>query len=63
MIFPLSALVFDEQDFGLVWLEAQEYLSKQGQPIVAVEDLKLVGRHNIANSLVALALLDSVMLS
>ncbi|MCF7355121.1 UDP-N-acetylmuramoyl-L-alanine--D-glutamate ligase [Vibrio sp. CK2-1] len=57
---PVVSFGFDEQDFGLVWLEAQEYLSKQGQPIVAVEDLKLVGRHNIANSLVALALLDSV---
>ncbi|WP_027696340.1 UDP-N-acetylmuramoyl-L-alanine--D-glutamate ligase [Vibrio litoralis] len=57
---PVVSFGFDEQDFGLVWLEAQEYLSKQGQPIVAVEDLKLVGRHNISNSLVALALLDSV---
>ncbi|MGV3001766.1 UDP-N-acetylmuramoyl-L-alanine--D-glutamate ligase [Vibrio sp.] len=57
---PVVSFGFDEQDFGLVWLEAQEYISKQGQPIVAVEDLKLVGRHNVANSLVALALLDSV---
>lgn len=57
---PVISFGFDEQDFGVVWLEAQEYLAKQGQPIVAVEDLKLVGRHNVSNSLVALALLDAV---
>ena len=57
---PAVSFGFDEQDFGVVWLEAQEYLSKQGQPIVAVEDLSLVGRHNLSNSLVALALLDAV---
>lgn len=51
---------FDEQDFGIVWLEAREYLAKQGQPLVAVDELSLVGRHNLSNSLVALALLDSV---
>ncbi|WP_417883942.1 UDP-N-acetylmuramoyl-L-alanine--D-glutamate ligase [Vibrio rumoiensis] len=57
---PVVTFGFDEQDFGVVWLEAQEYLSKQGQPVVAVEDLSLVGRHNLSNSLVALALLDAV---
>ncbi|OEF24980.1 UDP-N-acetylmuramoyl-L-alanine--D-glutamate ligase [Vibrio rumoiensis] len=57
---PTLSFGFDEQDFGVVWLEAQEYLSKQGQPIIAVADLSLVGRHNLSNSLVALALLDCV---
>ncbi|HBV75166.1 MULTISPECIES: UDP-N-acetylmuramoyl-L-alanine--D-glutamate ligase [Vibrio] len=57
---PIVSFGFDEQDFGVVWLEAQEYLSKQGQPIFAIEDLNLVGRHNVSNSLVALALLDCV---
>ncbi len=57
---PTVSFGFDEQEFGVVWLEAQEYLAKQGQPLVAVEELSLVGRHNVANSLVALALLESV---
>ncbi len=57
---PTVTFGFDEQEFGVVWLEAQEFLAKQGQPLVAVEDLRLVGRHNLANSLVALALLEQV---
>ncbi|MFA0413640.1 UDP-N-acetylmuramoyl-L-alanine--D-glutamate ligase [Vibrio renipiscarius] len=36
-----------------------EFLAYQGDPILAVDELSLVGRHNVANSLVVIALLKA----
>ncbi|MFV0574410.1 MAG: UDP-N-acetylmuramoyl-L-alanine--D-glutamate ligase [Vibrio sp.] len=56
----VTSFGFDEKDFGLILLDGKEYLAKQGIPLMGSEELSLVGRHNLANSLVALALLDAV---
>jgi len=42
--------------FGLVDLDGAEFLAFQGKPLIAVAELKMVGRHNIENALAALAL-------
>lgn len=51
---------FDAQDFGLIVKDGKEYLADNGQALLAVDELTLVGRHNVANALVALALLKQV---
>ena len=47
-------------DYSLQMHQGEEYLSVKGTPVLAVSQLSLVGRHNIANALTALALLDSL---
>lgn len=42
--------------FGLENLNGVEFLAFQGKPLIAVAELKMVGRHNIENALAALAL-------
>lgn len=51
---------FDSQEFGLIHKDGKEYLADHGQALLAVDELTLVGRHNVANALVALALLKQV---
>lgn len=48
----------DSSEFGITNLDDIEYLSKNGQLILAANELKLVGKHNIINVLTVLALLD-----
>ncbi len=43
-------------DFGLINLNGQQWLAEGHQALMAVVDLKIVGKHNIANALAALAL-------
>ncbi|MGX9416972.1 UDP-N-acetylmuramoyl-L-alanine--D-glutamate ligase [Vibrio sp. WJH972] len=50
-------------DFSLVTSNECEYLAKSGEPLIATNELKLVGRHNLANALTALALLSRVNIS
>ncbi|PMH39787.1 UDP-N-acetylmuramoyl-L-alanine--D-glutamate ligase [Vibrio sp. 10N.286.49.B3] len=49
---------FDNKEFGLLEQEGECWLSRDGQPIIAASELNLVGRHNLSNALVALALLE-----
>ncbi|MGF1753243.1 UDP-N-acetylmuramoyl-L-alanine--D-glutamate ligase [Vibrio makurazakiensis] len=50
----------DDNEFGVVEHQGQEWLSDHGTPIVPSKELTLVGRHNVANALVAIALLKQV---
>ncbi|KUI98572.1 UDP-N-acetylmuramoyl-L-alanine--D-glutamate ligase [Vibrio sp. MEBiC08052] len=45
-------------DFSLQSIDDCEYLIANGRPVIACEQLKLVGRHNLANVLTVLALLQ-----
>lgn len=46
--------------YGLVMHQDKEWLAVAGEPIMPSHDIALVGRHNVANSLAALALADAV---
>ncbi len=56
----IKSFGFDQQQYGCILQNGSSYLSIDGDPILAVSELGLVGKHNIANSLVAIALLDAV---
>ncbi len=57
---PVVSFGFDAQQYGIVTLIDGDYLAFNGNPILAVAELSLVGRHNQTNALVALALLASL---
>ncbi|MGF1762312.1 UDP-N-acetylmuramoyl-L-alanine--D-glutamate ligase [Aliivibrio kagoshimensis] len=46
-------------DYGVTTRDGQEWLCKGDLPIIASHDIRLVGRHNVANCLVAIALIDA----
>ncbi|MCG9596538.1 UDP-N-acetylmuramoyl-L-alanine--D-glutamate ligase [Vibrio sp. Isolate25] len=59
--FPLIEFSLDKAcDFHLQTLGGREYLSHRERSLLAADDLSLVGRHNVANVLVVLALLTQV---
>jgi len=43
-------------DFGLIEQDGQQWLVEGEQTLLAVDDMKIVGKHNVANALAALAL-------
>ncbi len=43
-------------DFGVVNQNGKQWLAEGKQPLIAVNELKIVGKHNVANALAALAL-------
>ena len=45
--------------YGLVEHQGEEWLAITGEPVMPSKDIALVGRHNVANSLAALALADA----
>lgn len=51
---------FDEQQYGVMLHDGAEWLSAHGKPILPCQEIGVVGRHNIANCLAALALTDAV---
>jgi len=53
----LLSFGFDNQEFGITTLQGEEWLVDHQHPVVRCSELTLVGRHNVANALVALALL------
>ena len=56
----LISFGFDTSDeYGCIEENGRLFLAKNNTPIIAANELGLVGKHNIANSLVALALLDA----
>jgi len=46
----------DANTFGLVEREGETFLAFAGEPLVAVQGLRIKGKHNMANALAALAL-------
>ncbi|MUJ21284.1 UDP-N-acetylmuramoyl-L-alanine--D-glutamate ligase [Aliivibrio fischeri] len=55
----LKSFGFDQGDYGCIEKDGIEYLAKNTVPLLAANELGLVGKHNIANSLVAIALLGA----
>ena len=47
----------DSAEFGITDVQGKQYLSDHGELVLAIDELKLVGKHNIANVLTVLALL------
>ncbi len=50
----------DQGDWGVIHRDAQGWLAHGEQSLMAERDLTLRGRHNVANALAALALVDAV---
>ncbi len=46
----------ESRDFSALEHNGKQYLAHERQPLLAVEELKIAGRHNVANALAALAL-------
>ena len=44
--------------FGVAFIDGREYICREGKALLATDELTLVGRHNVANVLVVLALLS-----
>ena len=57
---PVVTFGGDEQAFGLETDGEKTWLLDHGQRVIASDELKLVGKHNLANVLVVLALLKAV---
>lgn len=60
----LKRSIFSLQDqqaaYHVELLDGKEWLVAHNQPVLPTEKLSLVGRHNVANALAAIALLDTV---
>jgi UDP-N-acetylmuramoylalanine--D-glutamate ligase len=46
----------DDKMFGVCPIDGGKYLCRNEQPLLAVDELKIPGRHNLANALAALAM-------
>jgi len=46
----------DDKTFGVCPIDGGRYLCRNEQPLLAVDELKIPGRHNLANALAALAM-------
>ena len=46
-------------EFAPQWVEGAEWLAIRGKPLLPVADVRLQGRHNLANALAAMALADA----
>ncbi|NVC92518.1 UDP-N-acetylmuramoyl-L-alanine--D-glutamate ligase [Vibrio natriegens] len=57
---PVVTFGGDEQAFGLETDGEKTWLLDHGQRVIASDELKLVGKHNLSNVLVVLALLKAV---
>ncbi|OOE81325.1 UDP-N-acetylmuramoyl-L-alanine--D-glutamate ligase [Salinivibrio sp. ML198] len=54
---------FHQGDYCLISHQSEAWLAAHSQPLLPVSSLGLVGRHNVANGLAAMALADSVGIS
>ncbi|NOI22971.1 UDP-N-acetylmuramoyl-L-alanine--D-glutamate ligase [Vibrio mediterranei] len=54
---PVATFGFNEQDFGMREIDGQVWLVDNGETIISTNQLRLVGKHNWSNALVACALL------
>lgn len=50
-------------DFGLIRQNGNDWLAQGSQPLLAVEDLYVVGKHNVSNALAALAIGSAMALA
>lgn len=50
----------DDGQWGICTMNEQEFIARGGDPVVAVDQLPLTGRHNLANALAACAMADAV---
>lgn len=55
----MTSFGFDSAQYGLLTQDGVEWLAINGQPLMPATEIALVGRHNVANSLAALALADA----
>ncbi len=49
-------------DFSLITKQGKQWLAEQGLPLIEVNKLKIIGKHNIDNALAALALASAIAL-
>ncbi|NLS12298.1 UDP-N-acetylmuramoyl-L-alanine--D-glutamate ligase [Vibrio sp. SM6] len=56
----LRSFGFDQKEFGTLVHQNERWLSVDGKPLIPTRQLQLVGQHNVANALVALALVESL---
>lgn len=54
---------FSDADYCVTMVNDQEWLTAQGEAVMPVADIALIGRHNVANCLAAMALADAVGIS
>ncbi|RXJ72479.1 UDP-N-acetylmuramoyl-L-alanine--D-glutamate ligase [Veronia nyctiphanis] len=54
---------FSKGEYSLTIVNQDEWLSVNGEALLPVSDIALVGRHNVANCLAAMALADAVNIS
>ena len=50
----------DAADFGVKNIDGNDWLMAKGEPLLPASDLKIKGRHNLANALAALALVSEL---
>lgn len=50
-------------DYGVQRIEGEEWLVGHGQPLMKTKEIRIQGRHNLANALAAVALAEAVGLS
>ncbi|WP_036825219.1 UDP-N-acetylmuramoyl-L-alanine--D-glutamate ligase, partial [Photobacterium sanctipauli] len=55
----MASFGFDSAQYGLITFGDEEWLAVDGEAVMPSNDIALVGRHNVANSLAALALADA----
>ncbi len=59
---PIGFSLTDNSDYQLSLVDGESWLVNGERPLLAVKQLRMVGRHNIANALAALAIGDAVAL-
>ncbi|GAB6067071.1 UDP-N-acetylmuramoyl-L-alanine--D-glutamate ligase [Methylothermus subterraneus] len=57
---PLWFSLSEQADYGLVRYRGEVWLARRGEPLLPAAQVRLVGRHNLANALAALALAEAV---
>jgi len=57
------SLLDSEADYRVGWVESVEWLLSPGEPVMPRDEVKLQGRHNLANALAAMALADGAGIS
>lgn len=60
---PAVSFGFSSGEYTLTEQNGTEWLTAKGEPVMAVSEIALVGRHNVANCLAAMALADAAGIS
>ncbi len=56
---PINTFGFDRAQYCVTDIADEEWLTAHGKPVLRTAEIALVGRHNVANCLAALALADA----